>query len=294
MQKKIAIMITVQIRTNGLSSNDSTCNKILDSINKYLLNNDFKKIYDYDIFISTDKIDIEKSKLFFGEHLKNINITENNWYFNPISIEYKTYEYFYNKYLNTIENAKQYNSYLSAFYQNYRIYCGYNMILDYEQKTNINYDYYIKIRTDSMFVQDFTQLMLIIEDKNKKICIEHDHLIIVNNEYKEIFNFINFIGSYQDKIHNSDSMFNHCFPPWTFDINSNDELYFLCPERQMIDYIRYLVNINNHNTKDVFLGITYPSFHLLYRGNNQYGYSDHTDDKIFEPRHSIDYIKNNN
>jgi hypothetical protein len=290
MKKKIAIMFVGQIRTNGLSGTDNEePNKILVSIDKYLLNNNFKHFYDYDIFISTDKICIEKAKSYFGENLKNINITEDNWFYNSLKNEneIKNYDFFYNQYLDRVINYKEYNSYTGCFYQNYRIYCAYNMILDYEQKTNIDYYYYIKIRMDSVLMQDFNQLMMFIEMNNKKICMEHDHLIIVNNEYKHIFNFINFIGIYQYKIDNSDGIFNYFFRnSSSSEINSNDAVFFFCPERQIIEYIRYLANINKDMTKDIFLGITYPSFHLIYRGNNNYGYSDHTDDKIFVPYHN--------
>ena len=295
--KKIAIMFVGQIRTNGLSKNYSEDNKILDSINNFLLNDNFKSLYDYDIFISTDEIDIEKTKLYFGEHLKNVNITENNWYYNDLTVEVQSYDYFYNMYLKRIQHFS-YNSSIGSFYQNYRIYCSYKMILDNEKKTNTNYDYYIKIRLDSRIMQDIMQLILLIDEKQKKICMEHDHLIIVNSEYKEIFNFINFIGSYQHKIDNSDGLLNYFFRDTFYDTNSNfmlfnNDVYFFCPERQIIEYIRYLINKNNNIVKDIFLGITYPSFELVYRGNNSYGYSDYSNDKIFEPYHSIEYIKHN-
>lgn len=293
MKQKIAIMLTGQMRTNGLS-NDSNDTIILDSIKKYLLNNTFKENFEYDVFISTDQIDINKTKEYFGNNLNNINLTEKNWYYNPISVEVESYEYFYNKYLDIIKNKPEYNSYIGPFYQNYRIYCCYKMIIDNEEKTNTHYDYYIKIRPDSIITQDFTQLMLLIINSNKKICMEHDHIIIVNNEYKDIFKFIHFIGLYQFNIHNDDKMFKHLFPPWQYDIceEQNYNLYFFCPERQLIEYIRSLANENKELlNKKIFLGITYPSFHLLYRGVNNYGYTSYTDNDIFLPYNSIDYIK---
>ena len=291
MKQKIAIMLTGQIRTNGLS-NDSNDTIILDSIEKYLLNTTFKENFEYDVFISTDQIDINKTKEYFGNNLKNINLTEKNWYYNPISLEVESYDYFYNKYLDIIKNKPEYHSCIGPFYQNYRIYCCYKMIIDKEQKTNTNYDYYIKIRLDSRIMQDFTQLMLLIINSNKKICMEHDHIIIVNNEYKDIFNFIHFIGLYQSNIHNDDSMFNYLFRG-TYDICRKEtyNIYFFCPERQIIEYIRSLVNENNELLQKICLGITYPSFHLLYRGVNNYGYSSYTDNNVFLPYHSIDYIK---
>lgn len=289
MKKKIAIMFTGQIRNNSLGENN-TDNTILDSISKHLINAEFKENFDYDIFISTDKIDINKTVNYFGENLKNINFTEQNWYYSPISTEIEKYEYFYDKYLETIKNLPQYNNYIGPLYQNYRIYCCYKMVLDYEISNRIEYDYFIKIRLDVRLMQDFTQLLYIIINKQKKICMEHDHLIISEKDYKDIFNFINFIGSYQFTIDNTDGIFNYFFPPWTYDINSYNNLYFLCPERQLLDHIRMLINENNENLKNIFLGITYPSFQIIYRGPNNYGYSSYTDNEIFKPYHSIEYI----
>jgi len=289
MKQKIAIMLTGQIRTNGLSklSNDTT---ILDSIRQNLLNDIFKDHYDYDIFISTDQIDINKTIEYFGINLKNINITEENWYYNPILTEVESYEYFYNKYLDTIQKMHEYRSHIESFYQNYRIYCGYKMIIDNEQKTNTNYDYYIKIRLDSRIMQDFTQIMLLINKNHKKICMEHDHIIIVNKDYKDIFKFINFIGIYQNKIDNSEGIFNYFFRGY-FEIDPNDLTLFFCPERQIIEYIKQLTSINKENIKDVFMCITYPSFHLIYRGNDSYAYSDYNSQNIFQPFNTIDFLK---
>ena len=87
-------------------------------------------------------------------------------------------------------------------------------------------------------------------------------------------------------------MFNYLFRG-TYDICRKEtyNIYFFCPERQIIEYIRSLVNENNELLQKICLGITYPSFHLLYRGVNNYGYSSYTDNNVFLPYHSIDYIK---
>ena len=62
---KIAIMFVGQIRINGLYNNYADDNYILESIQKYLLNDKFIQTFDYDVFISTDNIDIDKCNLFF-------------------------------------------------------------------------------------------------------------------------------------------------------------------------------------------------------------------------------------
>ena len=81
-KKSIAIFFSGQIRTNSLSNNKNNNNLILNSINLNLINVKFKNKYNYDIFISTDEIDINKTKNQFNNNLKNIHCIEKNYYLN--------------------------------------------------------------------------------------------------------------------------------------------------------------------------------------------------------------------
>ena len=286
---KIAIMFVGQIRINGLYNNYADDNYILESIQKYLLNDKFIQTFDYDVFISTDNIDIDKCNLFFGEKLKNINIYEKEWFYNPISREIKSYKYFYDKYMTI--NFNGYRNYVQALHEMYRVYCAYNMVIDNETKNNKSYDMIIKIRLDSRLMQDLYELILFFIENNKKILLEHDHFIMVNKDYKELFDFINFFGTYQNIIDNTDSIFDYLFPPWAIEINSDNSLYFFCPERQILEYIRYLLHKNKGTLINDLVTITYSSYTILYRGNNSYGYSNYNNNDVFIPYHNFEIIK---
>ena len=66
MKKRVGILFSGQIRSNSLNPNYNNDNIILDSISQYFLNSQFKEKYNYDVFISTDNIDVERAKSYFG------------------------------------------------------------------------------------------------------------------------------------------------------------------------------------------------------------------------------------
>ena len=70
---RIAILYSGQSRSNGLNPNVKNDNRVIDSITQHFISPEFKEAYDYDIFISTDTLDIEKAKDYFGDHLKNVH-----------------------------------------------------------------------------------------------------------------------------------------------------------------------------------------------------------------------------
>jgi hypothetical protein len=263
--KKIAIIFSGQMRENTLGqSNDAI---ILESYNKYFFNNLFKETYEYDVYFSVDQINIEKTKEYFGSHLKNINITESSYYMNKTD-SIIDYNYFHEKYLN--RDFKGNDTHLHEIYQYYRMYCGYKMA-KYEE----NYDLYIRIRPDLRIMQDINILLNEIE-KGKKIICEHEHLCILTNEMEEMFNLIDNYGNYdslnpepEENIKRYKHLVrNELSPKGTF---APENIMMFCPEKQFMDHIFYILNKNNISS-NFYLGLVYPSFNLLYRGNNNYGY----------------------
>jgi hypothetical protein len=290
MKKRIAIIFAGQIRSNSLSDNYTSDNIIIDSLKEYFLNNEFNEKYDYDVFISTDNINIEKAKLFFGDNLKNIYFYETKWFLNEIEEDIIEYNFFKEKYLKT--DFGDYPNHIEALYQYYRIYCGYLLSKDYEKKNNIKYDYYVRIRLDIRLMQDLNSLFDIIETTNKKIIIEHEMLVIISKEFEEIFNFINYYGYFTDDIHTFDSKYSYYVRDFhRVNQDTNNKYVKFSPERQVLDYIEMIIIKNNKNFEEIFLGITYPSFSAMYRGNGNYGYL-YNDIDLFKPYQSIEYIKN--
>lgn len=293
MKKRVGIIFSGQMRSNSLNPNFTHDNIILESINKYFLNEEFKNKFDYDIFISTDTIDIDKSLDFFKDNLKNIHISETNWYMTPISSSINNYEYFYNNFLDKIKNYSRYNIYLHSLHQYYRMYCAYIMLKDYQSKTNTHYDYFVRIRPDIRIMQDLFPIFELLENSNKHIFIEHELLIIVKNELEDIFKLIENYGSYNQSIDIKKSIYLY--------LTAGGELYpnnvmCFCGEKQFVDHIYYTMLKQDLNYFDSFYGAKYPSFYLIYRTNLMYGYipNEHpiytNSDYIWKPIHDINYI----
>ena len=152
----IAILITGQSRINPLNNSNNTNNIILERLSMYILNSAFKNNYNYDIFISTDNIDINKSISYFGDNLKNIYCSDNNSYLYPIKTNCKTYNEILHQYSQ--RDYKGCNSYFNNVFQFYRYYHCNNMVNEYlKNEKNKKYDLYIRFRLDIAFQRDINE-----------------------------------------------------------------------------------------------------------------------------------------
>ena len=294
MKKRVGIIFSGQMRANSLNTNFTHDNIILESINKYLLNEEFKNKFEYDIFISTDIINIDKSIDFFKDNLKNVNITETNWYMKPISSSINNYEYFHNKYLENVSNYSNYQIHLHGLYQYYRMYCGYNMLKNYQNETKIEYDYFIRIRPDIRLMQDLFPIFELLENSNKYLFVEHEQLLIFKHELEDIFKLIENYGRYNQSIDIKKSIYLYLTAG---DELASDVVMRFCPEKQFVDHIYYTILRQELNYFDSLYGIKYPSFCLLYRENLSYGYipNEHliytNEDYTWKPIQDLTYIK---
>ena len=93
---KIAILFSGEVRENGLGYNtfnelpkylkENYLHDILESYEKNFFTSEFKNNVDYDIFISTDNINIEKTLDFFGkDNVKNIYLYNTDYYLHNIN-----------------------------------------------------------------------------------------------------------------------------------------------------------------------------------------------------------------
>ena len=164
MKKRIAILYAGQIRSNSLSSIHVTNdNSILESIESYFLNEKFKEKYDYDIFISIDEVDIEKTLDFFGkDNVKNIHLIENNYYLNPIQNTIPNHDYFFQKYQSLDFHGLQ--RFPNNHMQCYRLYDVYNLLCNYQADTNTKYDYIMRCRPDVKYIKDIAPLFEMIDN----------------------------------------------------------------------------------------------------------------------------------
>jgi hypothetical protein len=295
MKKRVGFLFSGQIRSNGLrpNRNDTT---ILDSIAQFILNRQFTEKYDYDIFISTDCVDIEKAKTFFGYHLKNINITENDWFHNPIKTTPKPFANYYTEYTKKVFN--DYIPHFHALFQYYRMQMCYLMLKNYQEESNIKYDYYVRVRMDSLIIQDLYPVFEYLEENVEKlIFIEHEQLMIIKPGLENIFNLIEYYGTYEEPIQSKNAIYLYLTAGNKIE---NETTMKYSPEKQFVDHIYYtLLELSNkplftEGTDSILYwfnslcGLKYPSFNVLYREDGSYGYVN----KPVVPIHNIEYIKN--
>ncbi len=274
MKKRVGIIYSGQMRANSLNPYYTNDNIILEATQKYLLNDEFKNKYDYDVFFSVDDINEVNAKEFFGDNLKNIHITEIDYYMSPIDENIPSYEYFHNNYLINTNRFNDYNRHIHAVYQYYRMYCSYKLLKNYQKRTNTKYDILIRIRPDIRLMQNVVPLIDIIESGQKTIIMEHEQLCILDYKLENMFNLIEKYGTYQKHIDDKIDIYLSFLT--SGNSLSSDYIMRFCPEKQFTDHVYYTVLEQNLNFNDSFYGLIYPSFNLLYRGNNKYGYIENS------------------
>ena len=159
-KKNIAILFSGQIRSNSLSLNKNNNDLILNSMNINFINNEFKNKYNYDIFISSDEIDVDKTINYFDNNVKNIFLSNSNYYLHNITKHIDSYEHIYHKYMS--RNYDNYRIYPNSVMQFYRLYNCYNMMINYK-----NYDYIIRSRFDVIYQHNIMNYMNMLDsDKN--------------------------------------------------------------------------------------------------------------------------------
>lgn len=252
-KKRVAILYSGQIRNNSLNPSYTNVSTILDATSKFLLNDTFKNKYEYDVFISTDQINIDKTISYFGQStIKNIHLIESNFYLYPIETTIPTFEYFDQKFKSI--KFQGFNSWEQQFYQYYRLYDTYNLLLNYRNKTGINYDYVIKLRPDILLLDDCVKIFDIFETRSKlNIFMEH------NIFWVSTFNFSNIIpllvenyGKYH-LIYRDLTLYSFYKP---FD----PDPYIYSSEVQVTNCIFNYCIYHGLNIRDAFLGSVYGTY----------------------------------
>jgi len=269
MKPRVAILYSGEMRSNSLNPNYINDTIILDATTKYLLNDEFKNKYDFDVFICADNIDLKKATIFFGKaNLKNIYLDTKNWYLNQIETNIPSYEHFYDNYCKIdFKNCMSHKR--NTISQFYKLYSAYNLMLNYQKKHGVKYDYLIRIRPDSRIMQNIMPLFNILETSNKKIIAEHDQFFILKYEYQDIFKLVEYCGTYNEDVNLKSNLYMYLMQHGN--LYSNDILCF-APEKQFVDHVYYTVKNKGGDFNETFLGLTYPSVTVLYRENGKYGY----------------------
>lgn len=289
---RVGIIYSGQARTNTLNSTRQNDNIVWESTLKNFLNEEFSKKFDYDVFISTDETEQNLAYSHFGNHLKNINLTEKNWFLHHVAVpEFNTV---YEKYVS--RDFYGCIPYDYAIYQYYRMYVGYLMLKDYQAKTNTHYDLLVRVRPDIRFMQNVVPLFdMIMENPDIKVIIEHEQFMICKPEVEDIFRLFEKYGTYDRPVEEKLAIYLMS----GIDLGDNRNMRF-SPEKQYVDHmyytflsknISYFTSSQNEQipTKSI-IGIKYSSFCALYRQDGSYGYITNINE--WRPKYTLDYIKN--
>jgi hypothetical protein len=165
MKKKIGIVFSGEIRENSLGDTIAEVpecvptgylHDILESYSKHFFTDEFKNDNDYDIFISTDFINVKKTLDFFGnENVKNIHLSNNGYYLHPIQTELKSTDYYLDRMYRLTDNAHE--RYPNVIYQCHRMADCYEMLRNYGPPDN--YDYIIRTRLDTVYHHDINDII---------------------------------------------------------------------------------------------------------------------------------------
>jgi hypothetical protein len=308
MKKRIGFICSGQIRDNSLNPNQINDNVILESFKNNLLNDEFISKYDYDFFISTDYIDVDKSIKFFGDNLKNINITEDKWYLSKLTNPINDFDYYFNRFIELTKNYKNFILHEHSMFQYYRMYSAYMMLKDYQIKENIHYDYFVRIRPDIRIMQDINFIFNLLENTNLKIVLEHEQLCILKPDLEEMFDLVKHYGEFNQtavpsnrvymQFYNTKMGLSKDFPIEYKNHENflNDTLIRFSPEKQFVDHIYNLMKIKNLNPESSYLGIVYPSYNIIY-SNKKYKYIDDSHpiysdvNYVWKPYNENSYLK---
>ena len=160
-KKNIAFLFTGLMRGNNLGNIEQQQeSKHMQNYKKFIFNELFLKNYNYDIFISTDKI-IKKNvfELFGEENIKNIHTFDNDEdekFLVPIHKNIPPIDYF-------IKNNNHNNSCMRSIIQQYKILDAWNLLENYQSYKN--YDYIIRIRLDNLVIEDINPIIEYFETK---------------------------------------------------------------------------------------------------------------------------------
>jgi hypothetical protein len=181
MKKQVALIYTGQIRTNPLSPHPRGNNNILQSLKEYFLNDEFKEEYDYDVFVSTDHLDIQAANEFFENRLVNVALWEESKYLHPISYQQPfTHDELYAKFLRT--DFQRLGPHSNQYHQYYRAFLAYQMVRDHQKK----YDYFIKIRPDLRLQKSILPIFQELEN-GKKAFMEHNLFSVASFELIDVY-----------------------------------------------------------------------------------------------------------
>jgi len=196
LMKKVAILFSGQIRENTLGYNQNTTEDILNSYNSHFITDKFKEHCDYDIFIETDNINLEKTFDFFGkDKIKNIHLEDTGYYILPVETKIKSIEFYMDRYYKLTDEG--FTRFPECIYQFHRTARGFELLENY--KNPEEYDYIIRSRLDTVYENNIMDYIEYLNNDDKCHIMANDCQFAVGRPkiMQVFFDMINTYATYQ-------------------------------------------------------------------------------------------------
>jgi hypothetical protein len=171
MKPKIVFLFSGQCRNSPFGLNHANRNlDILDSYNTFIFTPEFKQLYSYKIYISTDDIHLDDVISYFSEenigniHLLNTEL--NTEYYlkpKPPNTKIPNIEYYLDKYNNYNIDWSIYDKYENSIFQHYKILDCYNLFMNDADADADEYNYIIRLRMDTQFNSNITDYLALFD-----------------------------------------------------------------------------------------------------------------------------------
>ena len=159
----VVFLFSGQARTSPFSLNPSdNSNIILNSYDKFVFTEKFKRLYKYRIYITSDDLNLHVINMYFGEaNIGNIHLMDRCYYKKKVDIECKNISEYISDYDNNPDWDKNYGKYHNSIEQHYKILDCYNLFRnDNNSDINIkNCDFVFRVRLDTEFENDLCDIL---------------------------------------------------------------------------------------------------------------------------------------
>jgi hypothetical protein len=234
MKKKIIFLFTGNARTSHLNIDISKRrSEIMESYNRYIFTDEFKTLYDYKIYISTDDIHLHDTFQYFSkDKIGNIHLFV-DYYLKPVHNKIKHIDDYLNSYND--QNWSYYQKYDNSIHQHYKILDCYNLLRNdaHELETC---DYIVRIRFDVVITKSFVEIMQsFVSNPNLKLVINWDFIGIGTKDMMQCYctGLENKYGKYLKN--NFVINFNQDLNNFSFEHDLRRWMY--APERQLFEML---------------------------------------------------------
>ena len=175
-KKRLAFLFTGNARTSPWSSPEAMSDSvILDSYKKYVFTEELRERYDFDVYVSTDRLSLKLLKEFFGAHLINLHNLDDNFYAVPPHqnvLPVPKLEHCLERYASRAKHPLC-TDYPGSIHQHYKVLDAFALLL--EHTPHCTYDFIVRVRLDTQFTGPFLTCVQLLEDNpTAEVVMDHD------------------------------------------------------------------------------------------------------------------------